>query len=87
MMGGEVRAMKIIPSMETVGRLTMVTREDAVGNGRVDDTARGWSRQQQSQGGGMAETEGEEMTRQWTTMMTTMAMTITRTTMLTTTQQ
>ncbi len=40
--GGGVSASKVIELMETtVGRLTMVTWEDAVGNGRVDDTARG----------------------------------------------
>jgi hypothetical protein len=70
----------------------MGTWEDAVGNGRVDNTARGGSRHQQLQGGGMAEAKGEEMTCQWTTMMTT-TMTITTTTMAamatttTTTQQ
>jgi hypothetical protein len=58
-----VSATKVIPSMETVGRLTMVTREDAVGNGRVDDTARSGSGQRQSQGGRKAEAEGEETTR------------------------
>ncbi len=36
--GGGWSATKVIPLMEMVGRLTMVTREDAVGNGRVDDT-------------------------------------------------
>ncbi len=55
-------ATKVIPLMEMVERLTMVTQEDAVGNGRVDDTARGGSRQQQSQGGRKAEAEGEETT-------------------------
>ncbi len=44
--GGGVSATKVIPLMKKVGRLTMVTWEDAVGNGRVDNTARGGSRQQ-----------------------------------------
>jgi hypothetical protein len=38
--------MKVIPLMEMVEPLTMVTREDTVGNGRVDNTARGRSGQQ-----------------------------------------
>ncbi len=67
--GGGVSATKVVSLMEMVGRLTMVTREDAVGNGRVNDTARGGSGQQRSQGGRKAETEGEEMTCQWTTTM------------------
>ncbi len=44
--GGGVNAKKVIPKMEMVGRLTMVTREDAVENGMVDDTVRGGSGQQ-----------------------------------------
>ncbi len=62
----------------------MVTREVAVGNKRVDKTARGGSRQQLSQGGRKAEAEGEEMTHQLTTMMTmtTMTMTMRRSTMM-----
>jgi hypothetical protein len=44
--GGGVSATKVIPMMEKVGQLTMVTREDVVRNGRVDDTARGGSGQQ-----------------------------------------
>jgi hypothetical protein len=84
-----VSATKVIPSMEMVGRLIMVTWEDAVGNERVDDTARGGSRQQRSQGGRKAEAEGEEMTRRRTTTMTmtmtTMTMTMTMTTTATAT--
>jgi hypothetical protein len=76
--------------MKKVGRLMMVTWEDAVGNGRVDDTAKVGSKQQQSQGGRKAEAEGEETTCQRTTtmMMTTMimaTMTMTTTMMTTTT--
>ncbi len=44
--GGGVSATKVIPLMEKVGRLMMVTWEDAVRNGRVDDRARGGSGQQ-----------------------------------------
>ncbi len=76
--GGGVSATKVIPLMEMVGQLTMVTREDAVGNGWVDNTARGGSGQQQSQGGRKAETEGEEMTCQRTTTMTMTTMMMTR---------
>jgi hypothetical protein len=70
-------------TMETVERLTMVTWEDAVGNERVDDTARGGSRQQQLQVRGMAEAEGEETTRQRTMMMMAMMMITTMTMMAT----
>ncbi len=44
--GGGVSATKVIPLMEKVGQLTMMTWKDAVGNGTVDDSARGGSGQQ-----------------------------------------
>jgi hypothetical protein len=57
-----VSTTKVIPLMEMVGGLMMVTWEDVVRNGRVDDTAGGRSGQQQSQGGRKAEAEGGETT-------------------------